>query len=462
MADLIVQGSKLFLNGQEFVLKGTNVSGLNFVWLGSKAAGKAKVISSVNEIVDTWKFNTIRVNCRPNTPTSNNVGTSLHDNDNLEEIVNTFTARNVVVILDCGHDQTTGLTYGNSTTPSLNDLKTFILAQVTKFRNNPLVVFELMNEPVAGLFNQGLTQASVDSWIYGHQVLIKAIRDTGCTNIISVSCGSGYGQDGGNYNANLIPDSQNTILTYGDRFFNFKDPDVSTAAIKSYSNIIFTFHVYELWGEDAKGNLAGYKAKLADYLDKIIAKGYYVWVGEYGVGNAGSTNTYGVESLKASAYPRKVGRVVWHWYGGDANNLVTNGGSGDQINDFSGTKPTNLTYLGGVVWDDTHTTETNLSSLGVNISIVEPTVNNVYSKNQSVLIKAQLNQIPIGKTVTKVEFFDNLSLLGQQTTGVSGLYSFSTNALTTSLGKKSITVKATLSDGSTTQYQFNIDVVVSY
>jgi hypothetical protein len=61
--------------------------------------------------------------------------------------------------------------------------------------------------------------------------------------------------------------------------------------------------------------------------------------------------------------PRGIGRVVWHWYGGDSdgstfhNSLTTtpNPSSGANITPSDGSsRPTNLTWLGGVVWDDNH------------------------------------------------------------------------------------------------------------
>ncbi|HEY9844568.1 MAG TPA: PA14 domain-containing protein, partial [Candidatus Caenarcaniphilales bacterium] len=55
--------------------------------------------------------------------------------------------------------------------------------------------------------------------------------------------------------------------------------------------------------------------------------------------------------------PRKIGRIVWAWWGGDENDLTTSGnGGGWHIN--SCTNPTNLTWLGQQVWQDTHRTET--------------------------------------------------------------------------------------------------------
>jgi hypothetical protein len=192
-----------------------------------------------------------------------------------------------------------------------------------------------MNEPGS---NQQ-TAPDRARWDAVHQTVIRAIRDDAGANNIIVVEGTSYGQDAGSYDSGLVNTAWSALLQYTNDVINFNG--------KTYSNIAFSFHVYEQWN--------GGDARMADYLDRLAAKNIPVIIGEYGTRN--NVNTMAAtDSLFRTAVPRNIGRIAWHWYGGDTpDNSLTNEpnpSAGWKIN--SCTNPTNLSILGQKVWNDTH------------------------------------------------------------------------------------------------------------
>lgn len=89
-------------DGNAYVPKAVNVSGMKWGWPGNPA-------SHVNKIVDVWGFNMVRVNCRmydyywngKNVSANSPFQTIL----DMQPIVEAFTSRNVVVMFEF-HDAT--------------------------------------------------------------------------------------------------------------------------------------------------------------------------------------------------------------------------------------------------------------------------------------------------------------------------------------------------------------------
>lgn len=301
-------------DGSEFVAKGTNVSGFNWVW-------PRRTVDDLHLIVDCWAFNLVRVNSflfmgetRYQQYTTNN---------DLDEIVRKFTERGVVVVFE-GHDRIGSYYQGN-------DLRTLIawytdLAR--KYRDNPYVWFDVMNEP------GGRRSIDVDQWVNMHGQVIQAIRDTGANNIIIVE-GAYGGQDSGNNDSAPVVDS--AILRYGKNVLHYGG--------RTFDNIVFSIHTYDLWNHG--------DAKLADFFDRVHALGYPIIIGEYGIQTDQDTFP-AAQSTFNTVISRKIGRIVWHWDGSDANDLTVNtsSGGGWEINDC--TNPTNLSWLGQQVWNDNH------------------------------------------------------------------------------------------------------------
>ena len=334
--------------GEVFLIKGANVQGRNFGWEDQDP------LTHADNIVDEWQFNFIRVNefvkgspyCTRPEPASWckpywDRGATPEEHDAL---VDTFTSRDVVVMFEA-HDWT-----GNY--PNDEDLTKLIAwhqGLAERYKDNPYVWFNVFNEPGYNC------QPVSPRWLEVHEAVITAIRETGNQNIV-VADGSNFGQDRdcgefvgpepwrysykpkGN-----VPEEYSAILTYG--------PELAS----QFSNVAFSFHTYCIWtptGDPSFDYEADSERAMNDYLDRVAAKDLAIFVGEFGSNGGG--NCDGLPAARTTydvTVPRNIGRVVWHWWGGDNNKLVYDD-KGFRLN--SPTDPTNLTQLGKLVWDDTH------------------------------------------------------------------------------------------------------------
>jgi hypothetical protein len=300
-ASFTVKGSKIIdPSGNEFIAKGVNVNGPYWPW-------SRPTIPDVPLIIDVWKFNTVRVNTWPQFSAYNS------NNTDLDGIVKAFTDKKVVVIIE-DHN----FTGKYPTASELTDLTTWWVATATKYKDNPYVWFNIMNEP-------GSSGPAPVNWLNDHQVVIKAIRGAGINNII-VCDESAYGQANGYDNS-----TSSGILTYG-------------SSLTSYKNIVFSLHTYTEWtyGDD----------RLKNYISAVQANNLALIIGEYGAGPDVSAEV--ATSVFKDAIAAKAGRIAWQWTGVDIYKLTTNDG-GFAIDNTSGAKPGNLSFTGNLVWDDNHT-----------------------------------------------------------------------------------------------------------
>ena len=310
-----VVGSKIYNpSGSEFIIKGTNINGPKYGWPGETPG-------YVDLVADCWQFNTIRVNVR------------LFDdkryyeaNGTIEEIIDTYTAKGIVTIIEA-HDRTGKYYQGQE----LEILKDFHRGLAIKYRDNPYVWFNVMNEP--GNEN---SHDHVSDWLNVHQEVIHAIRDeAGADNIIVIDAHY-WGQDVGEWNDQPVAPHRSAILSHGEKVIKFNN--------KIYDNIVFSIHIYNQWRFSQQ--------KMADYFDRVLAKDLALIVGEYAAEKDDKSKA-AVEYMFNTAVPRKIGRIVWAWWGGDVNDLTTtDNGGGQHINDCQ--NPTNLTWLGQLVWQDNH------------------------------------------------------------------------------------------------------------
>ncbi|MDX2100528.1 MAG: cellulase family glycosylhydrolase [Leptolyngbyaceae cyanobacterium bins.59] len=324
-------------DGSEFIAKGTNANGPNWMWHGSTA-------DDADLITNCWKFNLVRAN-------SILFPDWYHrqDNNDLDRLVNTFTSRKVVVMFEA-HDRTGSYFEGTD----LEALKNWYRGLATRYKNNPYVWFNVSNEPDGDWENGYGAVLNPTRWLKMHQEVIKVIRDEVGANNIIVADGTTWGQDTGLSRQNNVSDQQSAILGYGQQLQNFNG--------KTYSNIIFGVHVYQEWNYG--------DAKMENFVDRARAKGLALIFGEYAMENwAGSSQKISTqpatETMLRVANSRGVGRVVWAWNGGNDSDAVQNdlttgispngpwsgSGGGKFIN--SCTNPTNLTWLGQKVWADT-------------------------------------------------------------------------------------------------------------
>lgn len=313
-----VQGSTIYdPEGNPFVAKGVNVSGYNWVWTRHTA-------SDVDLIVDCWNFNLVRVN---SFLFSGEQPWQQYDvNNDLDQIVRAFTERDVVVVFEA-HDRIGSYYVG----AELDQLVNWFTDLATRYRDNPYVWFDVMNEP------GGRNSVDVDNWLNVHRRVISAIRDTaGADNIIIVE-GAHGGQDAGNWDSSPVPENNSAILQYADEVRNFND--------KSYENIVFSIHPYDQWN--------GGDARMADFFDRVIARDLALIIGEYGVQTNADTRA-ATQSIFNTAVPRDIGRIVWHWDGSDDNDLTVNTSQGGGWEIDNCEAPTNLSWLGTFVWQDNH------------------------------------------------------------------------------------------------------------
>ena len=302
--------------GNVFVAKGVNVSGLNWVW-------SRPTVPDVDLIVDCWDFNLVRVNSFLFTGEQRWPQNDV--NNDLDAIVRAFTERGVVVVFEA-HDRIGGYYQGEF----LTRLIQWYTDLATRYRDNPYVWFDVMNEP------GGLYSIDADQWINMHGQVIQAIRNTGANNIIIVE-GANGGQDAGDTSSGMVSESGSAILQYADEVLNYNG--------QSFSNIVFSIHPYDQWN--------GGDARMADYFDRVQARGLAMIVGEYGVQTNANTQA-AAQSVFNTTPPRDIGRIVWHWDGGDDNDLTTNTSTGGGWEIDNCEAPTNLSWLGSRVWDDNH------------------------------------------------------------------------------------------------------------
>ncbi len=301
-------------DGNEFIPKGVNVNGYNWVWPRS-------TVNDAHLIVDCWNFNLVRVN------SFLFMGESKYPqfttNNDLDAIVKTYTQRGIVVVFE-GHDRIGSYYSGDD----LTTLVAWFTDLAHKYKDNPYVWFDVMNEP------GGRKSLDSNQWINMHGQVIKAIRDdAGANNLIIVE-GAYGGQDVSTPDQNIVDSS---ILQFGKNVVHYGG--------RSFENIVFSIHTYDLWNSG--------DAKLETYLNQIAEQGYAMVIGEYGVRTDHDVMP-AAKSIFNVAIPRHVGRIVWQWDGSDDNDLTVNTskGGGWEINDC--TNPTNLSWLGEQVWKDNH------------------------------------------------------------------------------------------------------------
>ena len=323
-----VQGSKILdLEGNELLLKGVNVNGPG--WCFSRGT-----MQDVSLIVDTWKFNSVRL-CAATKWDSWAQGYNNNDIDNFDTLIEAFTSRGIIVMIE-SHDYTGiwppladdgGYTTGaGDIIRPLKDLKSWWVNLANLYKDNPYVWFNIMNEPGASD-----SQSDAELWLSIHDEVIEAIRATGAENIIVLD-DHNWGQASGYMDRGAGYDS--AVIRMG--------PTLNA----KYDNLVYSLHVYDAWRDG--------KARFDAYFADAEALGLCVILGEYGVGTNSLGQHNAVMNMLNSAIENEIGRFYWAW---DDNGLpmTTSGGNrGWSVNQTDGTKPTNLTWAGEMVWLDNH------------------------------------------------------------------------------------------------------------
>jgi Cellulase (glycosyl hydrolase family 5) len=324
-----VSNGQVLQNGTPFVVRGVNISGFQDDWRGLDMT-EAKHVES---ITNCWGFNAVRARNYILTNPGDAVNSAP---DYLDRIISAYTSRGRVVILEA-HDRTGSYYEGGD----LVALKKFHVDYAKRYKNNPYVWFNIMNEPDS---NTGSGPSS--RWVTMHREVIGAIRAVAPNNMIVVDAAS-YGQDAADFSIERpeVSASYSSLLTSAN------------AVMQNNTNIVFSFHTYQQWGADdfLDKTQANANARMRTYLDALQAKKIPTIIGEYGSWNNDSDSMPAVRAVDTVAIPRGIGHIAWAWGGYDNDRLVqptSAGSAGWQINDCA--NPTNLTELGKVAWRSTH------------------------------------------------------------------------------------------------------------
>ncbi|MDQ3001513.1 MAG: cellulase family glycosylhydrolase [Fibrobacterota bacterium] len=334
-AEFSIQGTKIMHpDGYEFKPVGTNVVGWNYYdWSNN-------TVSYASTIQNGWKFNIVRANILLKQGLWNGqlFGTTWKGHETecqiaLDAIINTYTAKGIVVMLEV-HDWTGTYPYD----ADLTLLCDFYRWAANRYKNNTYVWFNIMNEPQWNSSNP----VADPYWATMHQKVISTIRDTVTSNNIIVCDGVQTGQEAYSWDNNPVYAGNSAILTYGTSVKQFNN--------KTYPNIMFSFHCYSVWGY----NNQQFDAKMIDFIDRIHAKGLAVMVGEVGarsltdIDNVQTTGT-----VYRVCVPRNVGFLQWHYEAADGFSLLTPSNNGNAINSL--TNPTNLnSWCGTYFWKVVH------------------------------------------------------------------------------------------------------------
>ncbi len=299
-------------NGQEFIAHGININGPGYDLT-------VDIPAAIDDIVDRWHFNAIRLNLKVIEPEK-----SIAENE-IEQIVNLYTDRGVVVVLEV-HDKTGEYFTGSE----LDQLETWWREQAREYKDNPYVWFNISNEP--GGFTSSAPE-NISKWINQHQTVIDAIREENANNII-VADAHYWGQDVGDWKSDLVKEKNSVILSHADKL---KDPQ---------NNLVFSVHIYDQWEYGVA------QIKVPNYFNRVQAAGLPIIIGEYGAKSDGSFQET-VHSLLEVANQKNISRFAWSWDSKDDIDLTTSGDGGGKDSMYnSNNEITNLTWFGQQIISD--------------------------------------------------------------------------------------------------------------
>lgn len=298
--------------------------------------------------VQAWGWNTIRPNiiCSPRGGSANYAETLA----GLDELVNEYTAKKMVVMVTCRVDVWYDHPYDEAqiqaSLPMIKDI-------AQKYRDNPYVWMNTYNEPV---INQNV-------WTGLNQSLYNDVRA-------------------------LAPDMifVTDLAGSGNQIENLVDGNLATTFGNGKCNVLYDWHAYGFIGGFADD------AKHKDYIDRLAAKNIAMVIGEFGDpllqngqpfitrvdpdhdGIAGNPvqNRIAANAVIKYAPPAGYG-LIWWIATGDRNDQITYSLTKDMTSPWtvnSTNLATKLAPAGKAFWDTTHPARTvtrftgNLSASG--------------------------------------------------------------------------------------------------
>jgi len=246
-------------SGQPLMLRGGQIPGLfNSVHI---ARTQAQVFPTTVQVMhDQWRMNVLRL------PTCNWLWQADPTNymSRLQTAVQQANQAGLYVIIDNFDNAICSPPYSSDDTYHLPrpGMDSYMRALATTFKNNPLVIFDVYNEPsIRGKWRTRYTNADWNIWLkggtvngetfIGMQKLVDTIRATGAQQIIMVE-GLAWGETFYNIGTNVVSDPLNNIV-YQAHWYNLETtPSVwdSTFGFMSSNYPVFVGE----WGLLAGGN----------------------------------------------------------------------------------------------------------------------------------------------------------------------------------------------------------------
>ena len=223
-----VQGSRIIDgSGHPFVLHGAQIeSPFNYIknWENGKRPSIMLNSTVFNVMAHDWKMNVLRL------PISNWIYAKDTANymSQLDQVVQEANTAGLYVVLDLHDNAKSGSPYGDSADMPKAENVPFWQAIAAHYKTNPMVMFDLFNEPKDTNWQTWLHGGSTvnGAKIVGFQDLVNAIRSAGAKQIIIVEPGAAGG--GGGVNGA----EEGGWATIGNNTIN--DP-----------NIVYSLHVYD-------------------------------------------------------------------------------------------------------------------------------------------------------------------------------------------------------------------------
>ena len=184
--------------GQQIVLRGAEVeSPFDYVskWKGGSTVTQVLNSNVFNAMVQGWKMNVLRV-CISNWIYASDPTNYMKL---LDQVVQEANTAGLYVVLNLHDDGNAGSPYGNSAIFPKQQDETFWQMLASHYKNNPMLLFDLYNEP---------HEVGWSTWLYGHVVvggvtvvghqdLVDTIRAAGAKQIVIVEPGFAGGNGTG-------------------------------------------------------------------------------------------------------------------------------------------------------------------------------------------------------------------------------------------------------------------------
>lgn len=255
-AGIYVSGSTVYENSSPFVMRGVNVA---HAWYNDKTA------NSLSDIAKTGA-NSVRV-----VLASGKLWTRTPESQ-VVSIISQAKANKLITVLEV-HD-TTG--YGEQTAATLNEAVDYwISIKNSLIGQEDYVIINIGNEP----FGNG---QSASAWTDGHKNAISRLRAAGFKHALMVDAAN-WGQDW----QNIMRDNAASVLA--------SDPQ---------KNVIFSVHMYEVYGSASSIN---------SYMASFKNNGLALVVGEFAADHFGSNVDEG--SIMSYAKQYNYGYFGWSWSG---------------------------------------------------------------------------------------------------------------------------------------------------